>query len=336
MLTDLPSALPTDPDLVEGGALKLQEWGLIRVSGVDARAFLHSQLTQDIQSLPASAARLAGFCSAKGRLLASFVAWAEGAQDVLLACSADLLPQAIKRLSMFVLRARCRLLDARPEWGLFGVSGQAVSKLAPDVTSLPDWGLVRPALPDPAEGTAPGAATLAIKLPPALIDGRVIPRALWVQAADRPAPIDRTLDASVWNALEACSGVPRIVAATVDQFVPQMVNLEALGGVSFSKGCYPGQEVVARSQYRGTLKRRAHVVECASPLAPGAGVFHVADPGQPAGMVVNAGTLAAGRHLALVELKLALASTPGLFADAGMSLPLHRHELPYTLPVDAA
>ena len=118
--------------------------------------------------------------------------------------------------------------------------------------------------------------------------------ALAVGRPPTPPPLP-ALDAAAWRWLEVRSGVPRIVAATAEQFVPQMVNLELVGGVNFQKGCYPGQEVVARSQYRGTLKRRAFAVGGAAAMQPGQEIFHGADPGQPAGMVVLAGTLRAGR-----------------------------------------
>jgi folate-binding protein YgfZ len=123
------------------------------------------------------------------------------------------------------------------------------------------------------------------------------------------------------------------VHATVEQFVPQMVNLELVGGVSFQKGCYPGQEIVARSQYRGTVKRRAMLFELDAPAQPGQEVFAADDPAQPAGMVVNAATL--DGHAALVELKLAQAGA-ALHLQAADGASLRRRPLPYTLPAEAA
>jgi hypothetical protein len=101
--------------------------------------------------------------------------------------------------------------------------------------------------------------------------------------------VDAQLDPSEWSSVEVTSGIPRIVAATQDQFVPQMVNLESVGGVDFKKGCYPGQEVVARSQYRGAIKRRLYLAKAHIPFEscpPATEIFHEDDPGQPAGMVV--------------------------------------------------
>jgi hypothetical protein len=297
------------------GAVRLPDWGLIRAAGDEAAKFLHGQLTQDIEHLAAGQAVLAGYCSAKGRLLASVVVWRPAPDEVLLACSADVLPAVLKRLQMFVLRARCKLSDASAELPLWGLAGTGA-----------------------AEEMPPGSASRVgdghrIRLPDAVVDGVAVPR--WLQAGG-VAPAGAALDPGVWLALEAASGVARVVAATSEQFVPQMVNLEVVGGVNFKKGCYPGQEVVARSQYRGTIKRRAQVLEGGVPLAPGQEVFHSADPGQPAGMVVLAGSLSAGRHLALVELKLAALEGGSLHAGRADGPLLTVAALPYALPTEPA
>ena len=297
------------------GAVRLTDWGVIRAAGADARKFLHGQLTQDVELMGPNEARLAGYCSAKGRLLASFVIWREGPDDVLLACSADLLPTVLKRLSVFVLRAHCKLSDASAERPLWG------------------WTGALPAALDQAGTRAELPGGTALRLPDASCGGAMVPRALWVGS---DAPAAGALDLPTWQGLEAASGVARVVAATVEQFVPQMVNLELVGGVNFKKGCYPGQEVVARSQYRGTLKRRAQVVTSEASLSPGQEVFHSADPGQPAGMVVLGGVLPAAPQVGLVELKLASLEGGTLHLGAADGPVLQRAELPYALPSDTA
>jgi len=309
-----PAALPE-------GAVRLADWGVIRALGDDAAKFLHGQLTQDIEHLVAGQARLAGFCSAKGRLMASFVVWRPQPAELLLACSADLLPAVLKRLSMFVLRAKCKLSDASAElplWGLAGAAAlQALGDTAPD---LP-WGQ-----------TTAGAAAV-IRLPDALIDGAAVARLLLAGGEPPNLP---ALDMPSWRAFEVHSGVARIVAATAEQFVPQMVNLELVGGVNFQKGCYPGQEIVARSQYRGTLKRRSVVMSCPVALAPGSEVFHDADPEQPAGMVVLAGALPGRDPVALVEVKLAALEAGALHAGTADGPLLSPHALPYAFPTEPA
>ena len=298
------------------GQLRLDDWGVIRAQGADAASFLHAQLTQDVEHLEAGAARLAGWCSAKGRLLASFVVWREDAQTLLLACSADLLPATLKRLSMFVLRAKCRLTDASAEVALYGLAGPAAQSWLGAAAPATDW------------DAAPIAGATAIRLPslPAL------PRFLLAQPASAAAPALPVIPVARWRWLEARSGVVRIVAATTDQFVPQMVNFELVGGVSFQMGCSPGQEVVARSQYRGTLKRRAALFESDADLAPGDEVFHSADPGQPAGMVAMAARGPDGAVAALVEVKLAALDGGEIRAGSATGAPLRRAALPYALP----
>ena len=295
------------------GAVRLHDWGVIRATGAEAASFLHSQLTQDMQHLQAGHAHLAGFCSAKGRLLATFVAWRRG-DDILLACSADLLPTVLKRLSMFVLRAKCKLSDATADVPLWGLVGSGVPRAEA-------W----------SQATV-GDADL-IRLPDAVVAGNAVPRGLWAGVTPPALP---ALDIELWRGLEAASGVARVVAATAEQFVPQMVNLELVGGVNFQKGCYPGQEIVARSQYRGTLKRRAQVLGSAVPLQPGQEVFHAADPGQPAGRVVLSGRLPGGGAVALVELKLAALNGGALHAGAADGPLLSLAALPYAIPAEQA
>ena len=296
------------PITLPHGAVRLHDWGVIRALGADAAKFLHGQLTQDVEHLQVGEVRLAGYCSVKGRLLASFVMWRRGADEVLLACSADLLPAALKRLSMFVLRAKCRLSDASAELPLWGLAGSAA--------------------------TGPAAAGELLPLPPAGVDGASVARALWVGGADA-TPGAAALDIDAWRWLEVHSGVARIVAATSEQFVPQMVNLELVGGVNFQKGCYPGQEIVARSQYRGTLKRRAYVMESSGPMQAGQEVFLASDAGQPAGMVALAGHWA-GRHAGLVELKIAALAAGALHLGSADGPVLTPGMLPYTFPAEAA
>lgn len=298
-----------DPNRTEG-AVRLTDWGVIRARGADARSFLHGQLTQDVLQLTVGQARLAGYCSAKGRLQASFVVWCDADDDLLLACSADLLAPTLKRLSMFVLRAKCKLSDASAELPLWGLAGTVQE-------STPVW------------GTASVDGAWRIRLPDVQADGLPVQRHLVAGAA--PAGVN-DMAADTWRWLEARSGVVRIVSATAEQFVPQMVNLELVGGVDFKKGCYPGQEVVARSQYRGTLKRRAHVFESTKPVQPGTEVFHSADPGQPAGMVVLAGSRGP-QHAALVEVKIAALAEGSLLAG---DVVLQPTSLPYAIPTEVA
>ena len=300
------------------GLVALRHCGLIRARGPDAVTFLQGQLTNNIATLGPAQARLAGFCSAKGRLQASFMVWRLGADDLLLACSAGLLAATLKRLSMFVLRAKCSLTDATAELPLLGAVGPTATR----------WmgGLAVGATREVGGGTL-------VRLSD--VDG--VPRCIAALAPAQPWPQAPALALDTWRLLEVRSGIPVIEAETVDRFVPQMLNYEVVGGVDFGKGCYPGQEVVARSQYRGTIKRRMFLFECDAPIAAGQEVFHSGDATQPAGMVVNAAPLPDRTGCAaLVEVKLAALDSGSLHVGAADGAGLRLTALPYALPGESA
>lgn len=314
----------TTVDVGPGGSIRLPDWGIIRARGAEAAQFLHGQLTQDIANLSAGQARLAGYCSPKGRLLGTLLVWSPAPEELLLACGADVLPALLKRLSMFVLRAKCRLGDASAEFAIHGLCGPVARSWLGDGAPSAPW------------SCGSTGAGQVVRLP----DVADTPRYLLLQPADAPAPALPALPAHAWAALEVLSGVPRVTTATVEQFVPQMVNLDLVGGVHFQKGCYPGQEIVARSQYRGTLKRRARLFASDTPLRPGQEIYHDADPQQPAGMVVLAAPLqpepGAVRHVALVEVKLA-ALEGGHFHAGAIDAPvLQPLAMPYAVPLEPA
>ena len=322
-----------NPSFPDAGAVRLSHWGVIRARGAEAASFLQGQLTNDVATLDSAHARLAGFCSAKGRLQASFLVWKPAADELLLACSASVLPATLKRLSMFVMRSRCKLSDASGEVALWGVMGQAARRLlqGAEVGQIRvDEGATLIRLADGGGNggrDAEGAARCLLVLAADALDA-ALPGALGALPAT-------TLDA--WRLGEVRSGIPVIEAATVDQFVPQMLNYELVGGVDFQKGCYPGQEVVARSQYRGTVKRRMFLFDVDAPAAPGQEVFHSADAGQPAGMVVNAAPRSDGLGAStLVEVKLAALAGGSLHLGAPAGATLRRADLPYAVPTDAA
>jgi folate-binding protein YgfZ len=309
-----------EPDLdTLQGAVRLPDWGVIRAQGADAASFLQGQLTQDVRRLDQHSACLAGYCTPKGRLLASLLVWRGGTDELRLACSTDVLPATLKRLSMFVLRSKCRLDDASPVLALYGLSGPAATAWLGDSA---------PALPGQRRDGHEGQVLR-------LHDAAGLARYLLALPADGAAPALPALAHDAWSWLEVNSGVARIVAATVEQFVPQMVNFELVGGVSFKKGCYPGQEVVARSQYRGSVKRRAFVFACDAAAQPGQEVFHNADAEQPAGMVVNAASWR-GSHRALVEVKLAALDAGSLHLSAVDGPRLQRTSQPYAVALEAA
>lgn len=292
------------------GIAPISHLGIIRVQGEDAAQFLHNQLTNDFALLDLQHARLAAFCSAKGRMQASFIGFKRAADDILLVCSRDLLAPTLKRLSMFVLRAKAKLSDASADFQLLGLAGDAV----PGGLQAP-WSL---------QTTADGAHL--VQLYPAAQH----PRALWVAPVATPAPTGAALSAEAWLWSEVASGVATVSQPVFEQFVPQMLNYESVGGVNFKKGCYPGQEVVARSQFRGTLKRRAFIVNAAGPLSAGAEVFAASDAEQATGTVVQTAPRPDGGWAAIVSMQIS-ATSEALTAGSASGEALQLQALPYAL-----
>ena len=287
-----PASFPHN-SAAHAGHCPLLHLGVIRAAGADAVAFLQGQLTQDVALLPAHGARLAAYCNAKGRMQASFIVLKPSEQELLLVCLRDVLPALLKRLSMFVLRAKLKLSDASDEFTLLGLAGG-------DGTAAP-WSCRE----------EDGAHVVS------LYPGAGVPLALWLAPVTAPRPAAHLSGAELtpeqWQWLTVRSGIALVGQATFEAYVPQMLNYESVGGVSFKKGCYPGQEVVARSQFRGTLKRRAYLVHADGPLAAGQEVFLASDAEQPCGTVAAAAPCPNGNGWdAMVSMQ-----TSAALSDAG-------------------
>lgn len=302
---------------------------MIRVIGADAASFLQGQLTQDVALLGLSEARLAAFCNAKGRMQASFVVFKRSPDEVLLVCSRDILAATLKRLSMFVMRAKAKLSDASGAFTLLGLTGDAVASQGGDAGRA--WTKT-----DIGDGSA--AANLVVLAP-----AGNIPRALWCAPVTTPPPASPAVTASPdlpaielsqWHWLSVRSGIAMISQPIFEAFVPQMLNYESVGGVNFKKGCYPGQEVVARSQFRGTLKRRAYIVHSPADLHVGQEVFHSADAEQPCGLVASAAPAPDGGFDAIVSIQTAAAKDGSLTAASANGPVLALLPLPYPLLED--
>ena len=314
---DSPASQP-----LAGGACRLPDLGLIRATGPDAVAFLHGQLSNDVKLQPLHRARLAAFCTAQGRMLASLIYAKQGPEEVWLACSRDLLDPTLKRLRMFVLRAKAQLVDAGETLCALGLAGPRAAESLGAAAPGETWDKV-----DLAGGQL-------IRLP----DAVAAPRWLWIGPQERAAEVVGTmpaLDPETWNWLEVASGVAMVRAATSGQFVPQMLNYELVGGVDFKKGCYPGQEVVARSHYLGKLKRRGYLLRSAEAAQPGQEVWWSGDERQPSGQVADAAALpaeAGGGWLLLAELKIAATAEGSLHLGNLQAAAMRLQPLPYALP----
>jgi folate-binding protein YgfZ len=274
-------------------AAPLADLAVIEISGADAADFLHGQLTHDVTGLAPGQARLAGYCTAKGRLLGSMVIWRGASAEtpaILALVKADIAESLIKRLSMFVLRAKAklRLTELR-------VLGVTQSRTLPDLPG--------PASPWTLAEDAAGTWIAAPCADPGL-------HRWWLVTNEFPAESAAPESAAAfWHAGDIAAGLPWIQAATQDLFIPQTLNLDLIDGVSFTKGCYPGQEVVARSHYRGTVKRRmaGGLIASAADVNPdtlaATDTFDARRPDNPCGRIVNAGADKDGVRV-LMEVQL--------------------------------
>lgn len=328
----------------------LEQWGVIEVTGEDAPAFLHSQLTQDMQGLSPGRAVPAAYCTAKGRMLGQFVVLRDGGRYLLLT-HREMADAQVKRLSMFVLRLKCQLQNVSRRFDVLGVKGELTDGLpvvgfpAQAADAIPqmayEWRRHSPSDTDPATLTLIGWPASPIDHQPRYLvlrehaqAGQIV--STDVSSAAPQALTDAAPSASFWMADDIACGLPFLEPANLEAFVPQMVNLDVIGGVNFSKGCYPGQEVVARSHYLGKMKRRMQVgaIAAAAPagVVAGADVFSTTHPGEPAGRIVNAVLDASGQTRVLFEISMD--NLPGAVLRAGASdgPEITLQALPYALP----
>jgi folate-binding protein YgfZ len=267
--------------------------GVLQFSGEDAEVFLQGQLSCDVASVSLRSGTYGAHCSPKGRMLANFVLWREEA-GFCMALSRDIAPSIQKHISKFVLRAKVKISDASDAIVMAGAAGskadQALSDVFADLPKEPN-----------AVSRQPDTGTV-IKLK----DGRsllVLTPSSAVALRQRLANVLVPVGSRAWRWLDIRNGVPLVTAATQDQLVPQMANFELLGGVSFDKGCYTGQEVVARMQHLGKLKRRMFLANVPVQAEAGDPLYSNDLGDQASGIVVNAEPSPDGGHdlLAVVQ-----------------------------------
>ena len=299
----------------------LSHLGLILASGADAPAFLQGQFTNDVAALPDDGVQRNGWCSPKGRLLATFLLW-KARQGYLLQMPQALVAPVLKRLSMFVLRSKVTLADASGDWVRMGLAGARAEALAGEICGA--------ALPAPMASWH-GDGMRVIRLDAARFEVVAAPaaaQALWKTLA----PHSTRAGAAVWDWLDIRAGIPTVLPATQDAFVPQMANFELIGGVSFKKGCYPGQEIVARTQYRGILKRRMGQAHGDAAAQPGDKVYSAAFGDQAVGEIANAAAAPEGGFDMLVVAQIESMTGGALRLGAPDGPPLAVTALPFPLP----
>lgn len=261
-MTDLSFAF-SNPAVSNAACLPLDGLGLIRAKGVEAQSFLQNQLTNNAKLLTSEQGQLSGYCSPKGRLLAVFTVLQLGADDFALALPAALAAPTLKRLSMFVLRSKLTLSDAGTELPTLGVMGEKMADwLSAQGFTVPtsDYGVTH----------HDGIWLLRRPGPVPRFELRTAPERLAALQQVLNLPLASTDD---WALAEVLAGIPQVSAETTDHFVPQTINLDTADGVSFTKGCYPGQEIVARVHYLGRIKQRLRLARASALVAPGTSVL---------------------------------------------------------------
>jgi folate-binding protein YgfZ len=297
----------------------LSQYTTLRVSGSDAQSFLQSLLSNDIKAINATQAQRSSFNSAKGRILATFLIWRDN-DDYLLQLPTSLAEGMRKKLSMYVLRAKVTITNS----GLIslGLSGDLPQQLQ-QCSELPQMGTCY----------IEALATRMIRLDDKRFMLSITPElapALWQTLL----PLAKSVDNNYWDWLDIRAGIPTVLPQTQEQFVPQMANLDLVGAINFKKGCYPGQEIVARMHYLGKLKRRMYLahVKCSDAPLPGDELYSEEMAGQACGMIANAAQAPDGGYdvLAVVQIESRNAHPVHLRALQGETLAFEA--LPYSLP----
>jgi folate-binding protein YgfZ len=302
----------------------LLQRSVIRITGDDAEEFLLGQFTNDLRLLDEHHTQLSAYCTAQGRALAAFRVLRRD-DDWLLILPTELRDSILKRLQMFVLRSRV-VLEPLDDTVVLGMSGASTAAVVQDLVGT---------VPPESDSCTSSDAITAIRVGSRRTRFELIVPAskapeLWQQMTDQFRPVGTT----AWEWLDIQDGIPSVVTETSEAFVPQMINLDALGAINFKKGCYPGQEIVARMHYLGRLKQRMYAAHVDADTVPHAGDKLYADSSadQAAGTVVNARVAPTGGSdlLAVIRIEAAEQEQVHLGAIDGPSLVLS--ELPYSVP----
>jgi len=295
----------------------LSHLGLLKIDGADAVNFLQGQVTNDVKQLDGHTAHYSGYCTPKGRLLALFLAFAH-ADHLHLQMPKALIEPIAKRLKMYVMRSKVNIQDVSDSIIKFGLSGK-------DAESLLTAHF--PSVPQQAYQLITHANAVLIRLPGAtpryeiFSDAENAPK-LWTVLSTKC----KTATADYWEWLEIQAGIPEVYPETQEEFVPQMLNLDLLNGINFKKGCYTGQEIVARTHYLGTVKRRTQLAHVT--VMPKLGDNVLNDKQETVGKVVRYAAAPNGGYDLLIEARLESVAAGALNVNNNA---LEIQPLPYAL-----
>ena len=305
---------------------ELTQFSVLTFSGDDAQGFLQGQLSCDVDALAGGQNSSYGsYSTAKGRMLASFLLWRDALEWRML-LHRSIAPAIQKRLAMFVLRAKVKIEDHSSRIALMGIGGPAAgASLHTLYGALPEG-------PHQLQSTTPGNTLVALPGQRWLL----VLASEHVQATrEKLASALHTVGSSTWDWSEIRNGIPWVTAQTQDQFVPQMANLELIGGVNFKKGCYPGQEIVARTQYLGKLKRRLYLAHVDALASAGDELYSDDVGGQNNGMIANAAPSPGGGCDVLAVVQSTSADTGAVHLKSADGPRLRFLPLPYAVPESA-
>ncbi len=301
-------------------------YGIIKIEGDDAQGFLHNQFTNDLkQGVNENHSQLSAYCNPKGRMLALFRIFQQDGAYFMVMPKA-VIEATIKRLRMFVLMSKVTLTDVSEEMACIGFSGaESTARLQATFGDVPTE----------VDAVVSKDGVSAILIPGIHPRYEIVGPTAAIQVLQEKLAEGCALgDDNTWTLLDIKTGMPTVQIENVEAFVPQMINLQAVNGLSFKKGCYPGQEVVARMQYLGKLKRRMYLLETDSntTVTTGDTIFTQNESGEEhkAGVVVSAQANGAGTSmLAVVEIASTEGGTLHLESANGPALTIA--ELPYTI-----
>lgn len=303
----------------------LSHYGLIRFSGNDAQTFLQNQLSCDVREVNLQQAQYGSYCTPKGRALASFLLWQQG-DDYWMQLPASLTAPMQKRLALYVLRAKVQLADASDTWVRIGIAGPNAALLIKEITGSPHN-------PDQSLQVTHHEHISILYLSQQrmeLITPIENAPILWERLNQHAMPVGT----DCWDWLTIQAAIPTILPETQEAFLPQMINLDAIGGISFKKGCYPGQEIVARTQYLGKLKRRMFLAHIATTetISAGDALFSMDMDDQSSGNIVNAALSPHGGFDVLAVIQQSSVDTCDIHWQSLQGPLLTIKPLPYPLP----
>lgn len=303
--------------------IDLSHFGLIQISGEEAHAFLQGQLTCDVTTIKSDKAQYGGYCTPKGRLLANFLLWQN--ESYLMQLPASLCAAIQKRLSMYVLRAKVQLMDSSQSFIRIGVAGVNARLIIEKIIGE-RFDTDRRLAVKLSEQT--NVICLASNRFEIVTNVEYAPT-LWKHIKAHAHPVG----AACWDWLEIQSGIPVILPVTQEEFIPQMINMDAIESVSFQKGCYPGQEIVARTQYLGKIKRRMYLANISTSASVSAGddVFSAKTAEQSCGKIVNAAPSPSGGYDVLAVVQVSNVEAGKIYWQTLNGPVLEIQPLPYSL-----